>query len=148
MTRAIWFALALCFFAPSMALAQDTHADAESRQLALSLSPSHAAERASIDSESRAATGLYVTALTLHLGGLVVGVAGSAAGFCIFSCSDAQHAARDWGMGGLIVAGVGLLALIPAILLDVDSGRRRTRLEGARVALSIGAGGIGLEGSF
>lgn len=155
MNRSLSFALALAlsFFAPCMALAQAPAPHAHHVQVdderPLSLSPERAAELASIDAESHAATGLYATALTLHLGGLAVGVIGSIAGFCIFSCSDAQRTARDWGVGGFIVAGVGLLAFIPAIVLDVDSGRRRARQAAERrVAFSIGAGGVGLEGSF
>ena len=48
----------------------------------------------------------------------------------------------------IAVAGVGLLTFIPAIVLDVDSGRRRHRLDEGSVAFSIGAGGVGIEGSF
>jgi hypothetical protein len=151
MTRWIVLALALSCFTPCAALAQaptasPRHAQAaDHERVQLSLDP----ELASIDAESQTATGLYAAALTLHLGGIAVGVIGSAAGFCIFSCSDAQHTARDWGIAGFIAAGVGLLMFIPAIIVDVDSGHRRARhAEQGHVAFSIGAGGIGLEGSF
>ncbi len=150
MTRSLCFVLALFCLAPCTALAQETstHAHAEMHER-LSLDPSNAAELASINSESQIATGLYATALTLHLGGLAIAVAGSAAGLCITSsCSDGERTAQAWAAGGAIAAAVGLLMFIPAIILDVDSGRRRSRLGSPHVALSIGAGGIGIEGSF
>jgi hypothetical protein len=152
MARSLWLALALTFLAPCIALAQARpRTQAHDDELTLTLETSTSDDLASIDAESHAATGLYVAAVALHVGGLGMVVGGGIAGFCISftagACASAAEAAQPWVISGLIMSAVGLLMFIPAIILDVDSGHRRDRMRG-HVAFTVGAGGVGIQGSF
>ena len=99
------------------------------------------AELAAIDEEAAWATGLYVAAPILMAGGVGMvfgGYFADSAGVIIL---------------GLILAPVGLLTFIPAIVLDVDSGLRRDRLARAgrlelRFTGGAGSGGLSLSGYF
>lgn len=105
------------------------------------------AQQASIDTESAAATGLYVGAVIAHVGGLVAAPVAMMMGIGV--CAEEDPAcAQAWSYGALsslIVAGLGAVALGLAIGLDVDSGVRRRRLqrEASNVELSLRIGPLG-----
>lgn len=110
-------------------------------------------ELAAIDGQAAWATGLYVTALTLHVAGVAAGVGFALSGICITSCTDHARDMQTASVISFVFAGIGLLTFIPAIVLDVDSGKRRRRWReqsGTRptASLHIGVGGVALTGSF
>lgn len=107
---------------------------------------------ASIDDESRAALGLYVTSAVLAVGGatslaLSFGYFG---GFAGGGCPPPGCGPRDRAAGfGFFIAGVTAIPLAAVLLaiaigLDVDSGSRRGALSTRRVALAAGPGEVGL----
>lgn len=113
------------------------------------------AVHASIDSESAAATGLYIGAVIAHLGGLVAAPMVFMMSFVACSMEDPPSCAQGWEYGALaasIVSGLGAVALGLAIGLDVDSGVRRRRLArratDAEVSLRIGPTSAALVGRF
>lgn len=146
--------LAAVLLEPAVASAQDEEAPpiaSEPRSIRADTSPDD--ELAAIDDQSAWATGLYVTAITLHVAGLAGGVGFALSGLCVGGCTD--HA-RDMQTGSVIsfvFAGIGLLTFVPAIVLDVDSGSRRRRWREQNgtqptASLRIGPGGLALVGTF
>jgi hypothetical protein len=146
-----------CVLAAASAASAQSHAPALDPELTLTLhADARTRELASIDSEARAATALYVTAVTLHLGGIATMFASAIANFCIplsGTCDDAHERALPGEIMGGVFAGLGLVGLFVAIGLDVGSGRRRHALgTSGEVALSIAPSTDGasltLRGSF
>lgn len=86
------------------------------------------AQLSSIDAEATAATALYVTGPILMAGGLGSAIGIGLANLCVSgSCGD--RTGVEVGVAvSLVFAGLGLLSVIPAIVLDVDSGQRRRAL--------------------
>ena len=106
--------------------------------------PDDDAELAAIDEESAQATGFYIAASVLVGSGVVATVVGFLADVSI----------GEWLIPtGIIVGTVGLFMFIPAIILDLDSGRRRDELARAgslqlRLAGRLGGGTLSLGGRF
>jgi len=120
-------------------------------QLALD-SDSYRDELASIDAESDAATGLYVTSLALAGVGVASGLVAVGAIFGSAFDGDALTVLALSSLISVSAFGLSVLALIPAIALDVDSGSRRDGLARRTVRVSAsptnGGGMAGVSGTF
>lgn len=118
-------------------------------------------ELASIDSESRAATALYVTSLSLTVTALAIGIPTAAAGIsCIGAwsspCSrDGESTRLAASLSSYVLLGLGVIALPIAIGLDVDSGSRRggwearaVAIDSVRLAPTEGGAYVAIDGRF
>lgn len=117
--------------------------------------PSDAALLASINTESRWATGLYVASVVGMVGGLTSELFAVVAWFDCVGEEFRVDAPSSCGVaGGLAVTGavlgaVGVVLLPIAIGLDVDSHSRRDGLtRGATARISVGPGGLLVSGTF
>jgi hypothetical protein len=99
-----------------------------------------------IDAEHRAAIGLYISAACITVTGLGTGIVGVLGLLGLAGSGDMGMLATS--IGGAVVAGLGLLLFVPAIVLDVDSNVRRGRRGNRTVALGVRGTGVSLEGRF
>lgn len=95
------------------------------------LTPPELSELRSIDSESTAATVLYVTGAATLFVGAIVGIGAGVAGVRSVGRSGGGSSSRDWegfAWAALAAGGVGLVLILVGVGLDVDSGSRRGAL--------------------
>lgn len=128
----------------ALALALETTAAAQQRPL----TPGEQSELVSIDVERDAGHALYVAAPILHFGGAAMLISSV---MLAFTCGDEEpppvcEARNGLAFTGITLAVVGALAIIPAIILDVDSGARRRGLYRQHLVLGLGPtpGGVSL----
>lgn len=134
----------------SLVLAPGSRTSAQDAAMRCAPPPSEvidpAEELASIDAESHAATGLYVTMSVLLATAGALAAAGYAANpLCIsFSggCGGDPEAATALTISSGAMAGLAVLALGVAIGLDVDSGARRGAWQGRNATARVGLSGL------